>query len=113
MGATTLSLGLAPLAFLDARTGPLEERLLAAGGRTIRRVYDVEGLAFFKRKFAPRWEPRYAVVHGHADAVGLAIALIRLHTGGVARLVRSGIGAVAGSSLRVLGTPRPVGVARR
>ena len=105
MGATTLSLGLAPLAFLDARSGPLEERILSIGGRAIRRVYDVEGLAFFKRKFAPRWEPRYAVVRGHADAVGLAVALIRLHTGGVANLVRSGIAAVV-PSRRTLGIRR-------
>lgn len=112
MGATTLSLGLAPLAFLDARSGPLEERILSIGGRAIRRVYDVEGLAFFKRKFAPRWEPRYAVVRGHADAVGLAVALIRLHTGGVANLVRSGIATVV-PTRRTVGTRRRSAAIRR
>jgi phosphatidylglycerol lysyltransferase len=80
-GATELSLGLAPLAGLSMRGGPPEERILAAAARLLRPAYDVAGLEFFKRKFDPRWEPRYLVVRNRADLLGVAVALLRLHLG--------------------------------
>lgn len=80
-GATTLSLGLAPLSGLDPAGQRLEERALAAVARLVRPFYDVAGLAFFKDKFAPRWETRYVAVPSRVHLLGLALALARLHLG--------------------------------
>ena len=90
MGVPTLSLGLAPLAGLDPASDAVAERLLARGARLVRPFYDHEGLAFFKNKFAPTWEPRYLVVCSWLDLPTAAVALLRLHLGGGwARVIRS------------------------
>ena len=81
-GVRRLSLGLAPLAGLDARHGPLDERVLAAAARLIRPVYDADGLGFFKSKFGATWEPRYLVVAHRWQLPAAAIGLLRLHLGG-------------------------------
>ena len=93
-GASTLSLGLAPLNGLDANGERVEERALAATARLVRPFYDCEGLAFFKDKFAPRWEMRYVAVPSRIDLVGLALALARLH-----------VGSLSGTALRALSAP--------
>ncbi len=80
-GATTLSLGLAPLSGLDPLGDRIEERALASVARLVRPFYDVAGLAFFKDKFAPRWETRYVAVPSRIHLPGLALALARLHLG--------------------------------
>lgn len=79
LGAPTLSLGLAPLGGLSPRSGPRGERLLALAARIVRPWYDVAGLAFFKAKFDPRWEPRYAAVPSWWAVPGMGVALLRLH----------------------------------
>jgi len=85
-----LSLGLAPLAGLEAGRGPLLERALAVAARLIRPAYDVAGLAFFKDKFGPEWEARYLVVPHPWVFGGAAMALLRLHLGGSwSRVIRS------------------------
>ena len=89
-GASTLSLGLAPLAGLEVRRGSPVERILGLGARLIRRSYDVAGLAFFKGKFDPRWEPRYLVVARRAHLPAVILALLRLHFGGARGLIRAG-----------------------
>lgn len=76
-----LSLGLAPLAGLRVDQGPPEERVLRAAAMAARRWYDVDGLAFFKAKFDPAWEPRYAAVRHRWDAIALATSLVFLHVG--------------------------------
>ena len=81
-GATTLSLGLAPLSGLRADSVSREERLLRLTTRLVRPFYDVAGLEFFKAKFDPRWEPRYAAIRGRFDLARLGIALLRLHLAG-------------------------------
>jgi len=78
MGATTLSLGLAPLSGLDP-SGPIEERLLQLGSRLSRRWYDVDGLWFFKRKFDPTWLPRYGATRHRRDFARFVIALLLVH----------------------------------
>lgn len=89
-GVTRLSLGLAPLAGLDPRHGTLPERGLAVVAKLFRPAYDVKGLAFFKDKFAPEWEPRYLVVRHPWVLGGAAMALLRLHLGGSwSRVIRS------------------------
>ncbi len=94
-GVRRLSLGLAPLSGLEVTSGPIAERVLAVAARAIRPVYDVRGLAFFKQKFDPAWEPRMLVVRHGWDFGGAALALLRLHLGGSwPRVVRS----VAGSA---------------
>ncbi len=84
-GATTLSLGLAPLSGLDPAGQRMEERALAAVALLVRPFYDVEGLAFFKDKFAPRWEARYVAVPSRVHLLGLLLALARLHLGSLRR----------------------------
>ncbi len=81
-GARTLSLGLAPLAGLDASSPVFEERLLSFGGRRVRRWYDVDGLARFKNKFDPYWIPRYGAIRRRRDMVGFVIGLLRIHLAG-------------------------------
>jgi phosphatidylglycerol lysyltransferase len=78
-GARTLSLGLAPLAGLDVEGRPWRERVLGRSARLVRHWYNVPGLAFFKAKFDPRWEPRYVAARSDWDLVGLMVALVRLH----------------------------------
>ena len=90
-GAASLSLGLAPLAGLDPRHGSPVERGLALGARMIRSGYDVSGLTFFKAKFDPRWEPRYLAVARRRHLPGVLLALLRLHLGGSAGLLRAGL----------------------
>ena len=90
LGASTLSLGLAPLAGLDPRQGFPVERVLGLGVRMIRHTYDVAGLYFFKAKFDPRWEPRYLVVARRAHLPSVILALLRLHLGGSRGLLWAG-----------------------
>jgi phosphatidylglycerol lysyltransferase len=85
-GASTLSLGLAPLAGLDSVTGIWEERLLANAGRLVGRWYDVRGLYVFKRKFDPYWLPRYGATRRRRDLLGFVIGLLRVHLSGAIRL---------------------------
>ena len=89
-GATWLSLGLAPLAGLDPRHGSPVERGMALGARLIRGSYDVSGLAFFKAKFDPRWEPRYLAVARRTNLPAVLLALLRLHLGGSGGLLKAG-----------------------
>jgi phosphatidylglycerol lysyltransferase len=81
-GATTLSLGLAPLSGLRADSPSHEERMLRVVAGLVRPFYDVAGLEFFKAKFDPRWEPRYAAIRGRFDLARLGLALLRLHLAG-------------------------------
>ncbi len=96
-GATSLSLGLAPLAGIAPDAKGLEERGLVLAARLARRWYDVEGLAFFKSKFDPTWIPRYAAVPGRLNLVGLAMALLGLHLGGYRHAAREMIRGAATS----------------
>lgn len=93
-GAPTLSLGLAPLAGLDDTSAVSEEQFLARGAALVKRFYDVRGLAFFKNKFDPRWEPRYVAIGGRMDLPALAIALVGLHVGGLRSVVRSSLAGI-------------------
>jgi lysylphosphatidylglycerol synthetase-like protein (DUF2156 family) len=77
-GATSLSLGLAPLTNLEAGRS-VEDRLLAAGARLVGRWYDVRGLAFFKNKFDPVWIPRYGAIRRRRDFLGFVTALLWVH----------------------------------
>jgi phosphatidylglycerol lysyltransferase len=86
-GASTLSLGLAPLARIGEESAPVEERILARLGSMVRPLYDVRGLAFFKGKFDPRWEPRYIGTARRRDLPGLVVALVGLHVGGYRSVV--------------------------
>ncbi len=86
-GSKTLSLGLAPLAGLEA-DGVAEERLLRLGAWVVRRWYDVRGLAFFKGKFDPIWVPRYGAIRHRRDIVGFVVALLLVHVRPVSMLPR-------------------------
>ena len=94
-GVRRFSLGLAPLSGLDPAHGPIPERAMALGARLLRPFYDYPGLAFYKNKFDPVWEPRYVVVRHRRDLFGVGLALVRLHLGGswarVARSLRSAV----------------------
>ena len=64
-GAQEFSLGMAPLAGLEARHG---SRLWTRFGAILFRhggtFYNFEGLRAFKQKFGPRWRPRFLAVPG-------------------------------------------------
>ena len=105
-GAPTLSLGLAPLAGLDDTSAVKEERWLARAASLVKRFYDVRGLAFFKNKFDPRWEPRYVAIANRLDLPALAIALVGLHLGGLRSVLRSTLaGALPSRPNRAKGSP--------
>ena len=108
-GVRRLSLGLAPLAGLTPRSGPLDERLLAIAARLVRPAYDVEALAFFKGKFDPAWEPRYLAVPRPWSTLGAGMALVRLHLGGSWGAVVRSLGEPFRHRGRVI--PLPAGVA--
>jgi lysylphosphatidylglycerol synthetase-like protein (DUF2156 family) len=110
-GVRELSLGLAPLHGLDPGEGPGVQRLLAFGAKLVRPFYDYPGLAFFKGKFDPRWQPRYVVVPSRADFLPASVALLRLHLGASwAAILRTiGAGLAPGPSRRsaIFGDARP------
>jgi phosphatidylglycerol lysyltransferase len=108
-GVRSLSLGLAPLAGLERPDAAAEERALARLGRAIRPLYDVPGLARFKAKFDPRWEPRYVAVRRRRDVIGLSIALLRLHLSPIR--TRPPVGGALPAGLR-RPARRPAAVAR-
>ena len=95
LGVRRLSLGLAPLTGLDPASPSRSERWLARGARLARPFYNTDGLAFFKDKFAPVWEPRFLLVPGWTSLPTGVIALLRLHLGGswgrVVKSVASGV----------------------
>lgn len=95
-GAPRLSLGLAPLSGLGEGSARWEERLLARLAARVKPWYDVSGLEFFKSKFDPAWEPRYAAAASRVQLMGMVIALLRLHVGGF----RHVIGEMAASALQ-------------
>ncbi len=96
-GAARLSLGLAPVHGLDAHRGPFEERAIRLAADTVRRWYDVDGLAFFKSKFDPTWVPRYVAARHRRDILAVAVALLRLHLSSGGTLL--GVGRNLGGTL--------------
>lgn len=98
-----LSLGLVALAGLTCSSGPIEERILAAGRRLAGRGYDIEGLLFFKQKFDPDWRPRHGAIRDRLALYRFAVTLLRLHFGLCTRSPLS-----AGLADRTL-QPLPVG----
>jgi len=90
--AQSLSLGLVPLWGLDRQSDLVEERLLARSTAVAAPVYDVDGLAFFKAKFDPRWETRYAAVPRRRDLAALVLGLLKLHLVPPGGSIRSIIG---------------------
>jgi hypothetical protein len=76
--AGRLSLGLTALAGLDPAAASRNERWLARGADAVSGVYDVAGLAFFKGKFDPAWQPRYLAFRAGSLPV-VAGGLLWLH----------------------------------
>lgn len=76
-GYASFSMGLAPLAGLEAR--PLSSAwpkiasvIYQLGGD----IYNFKGLRAYKDKFKPRWEPRYMAVPGQEQALGAALMAV-------------------------------------
>ena len=72
-GYAVFNLGLAPLSFGDA-AGPFARAVerLAAHARA---WYDFHGLAAFKAKFRPRWEPAWLAYESPADLLRVIHAI--------------------------------------
>ncbi|WP_309706812.1 flippase-like domain-containing protein [Armatimonas sp.] len=77
-GFATFNLGLSPLSGVgqDA-TDPLVERVLNLVFRRGGRFYSFEGLHAYKRKFQPRWEPRYLIYRSSLALPQAAAAVVR------------------------------------
>ncbi len=76
-GYRHFSLGLAPLAGLDAKPLSSVWHKLAAviyqlGGD----IYNFEGLRAYKEKFRPDWQPRYFAIHGQETALVPALMAV-------------------------------------
>jgi phosphatidylglycerol lysyltransferase len=88
-GTEWFSLGMAPLAGMEARpSAPLWNHLGAAAARLGDHFYHFEGLRAYKASFDPVWEPRYLASPGGA-------ALPRV-LANVTTLIAGGIGGVTG-----------------
>lgn len=86
-GLHRASLANAPLASVEARAGALE-RGVGVLFENLGAVYGYKNLFQFKKKFAPRWEPRYLVYPRGADLPAVAYALAGVHgAGGLLRIV--------------------------
>jgi phosphatidylglycerol lysyltransferase len=88
-GYRWFSLGMAPLAGLENRSGaPLWTRagaLLFAHGDSF---YHFKGLRSYKEKFAPTWEPRYLAVPSTLSLPGTLANVTFLISGGMAGILR-------------------------
>lgn len=83
-GATTLSLGVAPLAGMHVRPGSrLWTRIGAMVFRHGGAFYNFEGLRAFKEKFQPEWQPRFLAVAGGASPLLVLKDAAVLISGGV------------------------------
>jgi len=86
-GYRWFSLGMAPLAGLEARRlSPLWTRMGAAVFRYGEHFYNFQGLREYKAKFHPVWEPRYLASPG-----GLVLPRILVN---VSTLIGGGLGGV-------------------
>ncbi len=87
-GAREFSLGMAPLAGLEARKGA---RLWNRFGALIFRhggaFYNFEGLRAFKQKFQPEWRPRFVAVPGGASPLVVMKDVALLISGGARGIV--------------------------
>jgi phosphatidylglycerol lysyltransferase len=76
-GYVSFSMGLAPLAGLEARPlssawPKIASMVYQLGGD----FYNFQGLRTYKDKFHPRWEPRYMAVPGQEPALGAALMAV-------------------------------------
>lgn len=77
LGYASFSMGLAPLAGLEARPlssawPKIASMIYQLGGD----IYNFQGLRAYKDKFKPRWEPRYMAVPGQEQALGAALMAV-------------------------------------
>jgi phosphatidylglycerol lysyltransferase len=83
-GYRWFSLGMAPLAGLDARPlAPAWYRLGAAARKLGDRFYNFRGLRTYKAKFAPEWRPKYVAVRGGLSAGPALLDIAALVSGDV------------------------------
>jgi len=91
-GALVVSLGLSPLASItptdSTGTPELLERIRQLIYQHFNSFFSFQGLNHFKKKFQPRWEPRYLVYPSLAAMPRVILALMRAH-GSRKRLHRS------------------------
>ncbi len=76
-GYRQFSLGLAPLAGLEAK--PLSSAWYKIASMVYQLggdVYNFEGLRAYKEKFKPSWEPRYFAIKGQETALGAALMAV-------------------------------------
>lgn len=84
VGAQTLSLGVAPLAGIEVRSGSrLWSRIGAMVFRHGGAFYNFQGLRAFKEKFQPEWQPRFLAVAGGASPLLVLKDAAVLIAGGV------------------------------
>lgn len=77
-GFDSFNLGLAPLSGIGQEVDdPLVERVLSLVYRRGGRFYSFEGLYAYKKKFQPRWEPRYLIYANSLSLPRAAAAVVR------------------------------------
>ncbi len=88
-GLQEFSLGMAPLAGIEARKGArLWQRFGALIFRHGSAFYNFEGLRTFKQKFQPEWRPRFIAVHGGISPLVALKDVAILIAGGTRALIR-------------------------
>jgi phosphatidylglycerol lysyltransferase len=81
-GYEGFNLGLSALAGLgETKTSPGLEKVLHYLYEHLNQFYNFQGLHAFKKKFQPRWEPRYLVYPGTAALPDVVVALVRADSG--------------------------------
>ena len=82
-GYASFSLGQAPLTGIgEHNDDPRIEQALRRLSEYFKRFINFGGLHSFKKKFNPRWEPRYMVYPGVASLPGIVTTLLRVHSDG-------------------------------
>jgi phosphatidylglycerol lysyltransferase len=84
------SLGMAPLAGIEAKTGmPVWNRIAALTFRHGEHFYNFQGLRTYKEKFDPEWKPKYIACPGGWRLPIVLANVTTLISGGVGKLIRA------------------------
>ncbi|PWB55970.1 MAG: hypothetical protein C3F13_02605 [Anaerolineales bacterium] len=80
-GYESFSLGVSPLISVGAHPdNPRLERILHSLAISLNRIYNLQGIHFFKDKFHPQWEPRYLMYPGISSLPSILSAVVRVYS---------------------------------
>jgi phosphatidylglycerol lysyltransferase len=79
-GITKLSLGLAPLADFDIKTGlNIKDKIRNNIFDLFNQFYGYKSIFLFKKKFNPTWKPKYLAYKNRLDLPSISAAILQVH----------------------------------